>query len=347
MTPPWAVRFADRTPLTLVTMLRGAGLDPARRLCPRRARRRRRGDRRRSRAVLDRRRPRGPDAAAVRGSRARPLHDADGTEIGEEFSLGVRTCGTSLDGPNVLLTGSYQVRRPGLRAAAERAAARARRSRRGRPVPAHGPHRRGGRARRRRAAGRPRPAAGPAAADDPAGVVRPPGGRARRPGTARSATRSWAGRCGCCTTSRRARGPWRRWPTRPRVSRATLARRFTDLVGEPPMTYLTGWRLSLAADLLAAHRRHRRVHRPAGRLRERLRAERRLQACLRHPPERAALQRGGAEGRVGRHGEVLRDVPRCSPPGPAPPCRPGGHRPAGRPLRRHGRPGRRRRRRRR
>ncbi len=34
------------------------------------------------------------------------------------------------------------------------------------------------------------------------------------------------------------------------VSRATLARRFTDLVGEPPMTYLTSWRLSLAADLL-------------------------------------------------------------------------------------------------
>jgi AraC-like DNA-binding protein len=34
------------------------------------------------------------------------------------------------------------------------------------------------------------------------------------------------------------------------VSRATLARRFTDLVGEPPMSFLTGWRLSLAADLL-------------------------------------------------------------------------------------------------
>ncbi|AUS77250.1 AraC family transcriptional regulator [Actinoalloteichus sp. AHMU CJ021] len=34
------------------------------------------------------------------------------------------------------------------------------------------------------------------------------------------------------------------------VSRATLARRFTELVGEPPMSYLTDWRLSLAADLL-------------------------------------------------------------------------------------------------
>ena len=34
------------------------------------------------------------------------------------------------------------------------------------------------------------------------------------------------------------------------VSRAALARRFTDLVGEPPMAFLTGWRLALAADLL-------------------------------------------------------------------------------------------------
>jgi AraC-like DNA-binding protein len=34
------------------------------------------------------------------------------------------------------------------------------------------------------------------------------------------------------------------------VSRAALARRFTDLVGESPMAFLTGWRLTLAADLL-------------------------------------------------------------------------------------------------
>lgn len=38
--------------------------------------------------------------------------------------------------------------------------------------------------------------------------------------------------------------------TRTGVSRAALARRFTELVGEPPMTYLTSWRLTLAADLL-------------------------------------------------------------------------------------------------
>jgi AraC-like DNA-binding protein len=34
------------------------------------------------------------------------------------------------------------------------------------------------------------------------------------------------------------------------VSRAAFARRFHELVGEPPMTFLTGWRLALAADLL-------------------------------------------------------------------------------------------------
>jgi transcriptional regulator GlxA family with amidase domain len=33
-------------------------------------------------------------------------------------------------------------------------------------------------------------------------------------------------------------------------TRAAFARRFNDLVGEPPMTFLTGWRITLAADLL-------------------------------------------------------------------------------------------------
>ncbi len=34
------------------------------------------------------------------------------------------------------------------------------------------------------------------------------------------------------------------------ISRAALARRFADMVGAPPMTYLREWRLALAADLL-------------------------------------------------------------------------------------------------
>lgn len=35
------------------------------------------------------------------------------------------------------------------------------------------------------------------------------------------------------------------------VSRATFSRRFSELVGETPMAYLNGWRLAVAADLLA------------------------------------------------------------------------------------------------
>ncbi|MEW2427021.1 AraC family transcriptional regulator [Micromonospora sp. NPDC047644] len=35
------------------------------------------------------------------------------------------------------------------------------------------------------------------------------------------------------------------------VSRSTLAKRFTALVGEPPLTYLTDWRMAVAADLLS------------------------------------------------------------------------------------------------
>lgn len=35
------------------------------------------------------------------------------------------------------------------------------------------------------------------------------------------------------------------------VSRSTLAKRFTELLGEPPLAYLTHWRMTLAADLLA------------------------------------------------------------------------------------------------
>lgn len=46
--------------------------------------------------------------------------------------------------------------------------------------------------------------------------------------------------------------PWTndRLATEAGVSRPTLARRFTTLVGRPPMAYLTWWRLTLAATLL-------------------------------------------------------------------------------------------------
>jgi AraC-like DNA-binding protein len=38
------------------------------------------------------------------------------------------------------------------------------------------------------------------------------------------------------------------------VSRSTLAQRFTHLIGQPPMQYLTRWRMQLAAGLLASGR---------------------------------------------------------------------------------------------
>jgi AraC-like DNA-binding protein len=34
------------------------------------------------------------------------------------------------------------------------------------------------------------------------------------------------------------------------MSRAAFSAHFTSLVGQPPMSYLTGWRMTLAADLL-------------------------------------------------------------------------------------------------
>lgn len=49
--------------------------------------------------------------------------------------------------------------------------------------------------------------------------------------------------------------PRQRWTTatlakKVGMSRAAFSARFTGLVGEPPMAYLTGWRMTLAADLL-------------------------------------------------------------------------------------------------
>lgn len=40
------------------------------------------------------------------------------------------------------------------------------------------------------------------------------------------------------------------WTVAAGASRAAFARRFTELVGQPPMAYLTGWRIGLAAELL-------------------------------------------------------------------------------------------------
>ena len=77
------------------------------------------------------------------------------------------------------------------------------------------------------------------AADRRARLVPRRAGPDRRPGAE-----------GASTTSPRTRGRSSRSRDRAGISRAALARRFNDLVGEPPMSFLTGWRIALAADLL-------------------------------------------------------------------------------------------------
>ena len=74
----------------------------------------------------------------------------------------------------------------------------------------------------------------------------------RRPrGTPRTTTRSWARRSD--SMHHHPEHPWTvaSLAAACGASRATFARRFTERVGEPPLTFLTGWRLALAADLLA------------------------------------------------------------------------------------------------
>lgn len=248
LTPPWAVRVQDGAPLALASMVRGDAWllpdhgDPLRL---------RQGDM----AVM-----RGPDAYALADDPATPpdlvinpgdcATAPDGTDLCEQLELGVRTWGREADGPQLLVNGTY-------------------------PQP-------GDLSRRLLAALPPvlvlrEPdwdcglmplVAAEIAREDPGQQVvldrlldlllisvlrawfarpdaEPPAwyraqgdpvvGQALRllhehPGHAWTVA-SLAAKCG--------------------VSRAGLARRFTELVGETPMAYLTGWRLDLAAQLLS------------------------------------------------------------------------------------------------
>ncbi|GAA1535770.1 hypothetical protein GCM10009730_51180 [Streptomyces albidochromogenes] len=74
-----------------------------------------------------------------------------------------------------------------------------------------------------------------------------------------------ARRCACSTRTWRTTGRWRWAAAEVGVSRTTLAESFRNAVGVPAMTYLTEWRLALAADLLAPIRRHTEHRHPAGR----------------------------------------------------------------------------------
>ncbi|MEU6882261.1 AraC family transcriptional regulator [Streptomyces sp. NPDC046712] len=251
LAPPWSVRFADRRPLNLVTMLRGSGwvvpggAEPPVALGM--------GDV----AVVVGAEP--FSVADTAEAETPPLYvlegpyrctTADGEEISEDIVLGLRTCGNSLDGPTVLLTGSYQV---GGRVSERLLSA----------LP---------RALVVRHDGRPGPildlTAEEVARDEPGQqavldrlldllllstlrewFTRP---EADPPGWYQALGDPVAGRALRLIHDRPAR-PWTvtALAEETGVSRATLARRFGELVGEPPMAYLTGWRLALAADLLA------------------------------------------------------------------------------------------------
>jgi AraC-like DNA-binding protein len=246
---PWAVRFADGAQLTLVAMLRGSGwLVPDDGVPVRLAAR---------------------DVALVVGGAPFSVTDdpaldtppyyivngpnhcttAGGQEIGSEVMLGTRTCGENRDSPNVLLTATYQVR---------------------------------GSISERLLNGLPTVVAVPCN-DEPCPILDVTTAEIERDDPGQQAIldrlldvlllgtlREWFARPEA-TPPRWYRawsdpvvGPALRAihdsPAEPwtvaslaveaSISRATFARRFTELLDEPPMAYVTNWRLSLAADLL-------------------------------------------------------------------------------------------------
>lgn len=276
--PPWAVRFADQGALTLVTLLRGEGwivpegatgptgptgqtgstgrAGQAGQMVPVPGQvpvpvRLGAGDV----AVVT-----GPEPFSITDDPAavtRPLFvvhpdrctTADGCDIGEDVIMGLRTCGNSEDGPTVLLTASYQAT---------------------------------GRVSERLLGGLPRTLLVPHDAPDPVLELAAVETGRDAPGQQAvldrlldllllSTLREWFARpeagppgwyraMGDPVAGRALRlihaRPERAWTVdalaaEAGVSRATLARRFTALVGRPPMAYLTEWRLTLAADLLA------------------------------------------------------------------------------------------------
>ncbi|SDR22223.1 AraC family transcriptional regulator [Thermostaphylospora chromogena] len=246
LNPPWSLRIEDRAPLSLVTMLRGQAWvlrdDEPRQLNP--------GDV----AII-----RGPDPYTIADDPATPPHivihpgqrctTLRGEGLGDAMRLGVRTWGDGPDGAAVMLSGTYQM------------------------------HSEVG---RRLLSALPPLLIRPAEAEDGALIslleeelgktapgqelvldrildlimVRFLRAWLASPGTGAPA---WyrAQHDPVVGTALRMlhKDPAHPWTVaelaaKIGVSRAALARRFTALVGEPPMNYLTGWRLALAADLL-------------------------------------------------------------------------------------------------
>jgi len=247
MDPPWSMRIQDESPLCLIAMVRGTAWithdgGAARRLGP--------GDI----AVT-----RGPDPYTVADDPATPpqivIHPGqrcttlDGRELVEEMDLGVRTWGNTLDGETMMLVGAYE-----------------------RPSEI---------SRRLLVALPALLIIGKDSWDSPLvplladEIVKDEPGQEMildrlldllliavlrtwfsRPD---AQTPAWYQAYGHPVVGRALRllhnNPAHPWTVaslaaQTGASRAALARQFTELVGEPPMAYLTGWRLSLAADLL-------------------------------------------------------------------------------------------------
>src|SRR5919198_1828004 len=245
--PPWSLRIRDEAPLTVVAMVSGEAWivpdeDPPVAL--------RRGDV----AIV-----RGPDHYTVADDPATPpqaiIHPGqrcttiDGEELVDQWSLGVRTWGNSPDGATVLLTGTYE----GEGAVSQRLVRALpplivlREDEWDCPVISL--------------------LADEIVKEEPgqeavldrlldllliavlrAWFARPD---AAAPGWYRAHADPVVGRALRMLHHNPAQ-PWTvaRLAAETGVSRATLARRFQELVGEPPMSFLTGWGDALGADLL-------------------------------------------------------------------------------------------------
>lgn len=248
MNPPWSLRIADEAPLTVLALARGdAWVMPDGSPIPCRLDA---GDV----AIF-----RGPDPYTVADDPATALQaiihpgqrctTVSGEELVEEWSLGVRTWGNSRDGASVMLTGTYQlhndVSQRLLRALPTLLVLRA--DELDSPlVPLL-------------AAEIGKDEQGQEAVLDRlldlllitvlrAWFDRPDG---RAPDWYRAHADPVVGHA----LRLMHHNPAHRWTLgelarEVGISRAALARRFHELVGEPPMTFLTGWRIALAADLL-------------------------------------------------------------------------------------------------
>ena len=248
--PPWSLRIEDRAPLTIVAVLRGGGFVLPEAGQPRPLRR---GDV----AVL-----RGPEPYTVADDPATPPHviihpgqrctTVDGRDVAQAMELGVRTWGTSRDGATMMVTGTYEQ-------AGEVG---------GRLLDALPPLI----VLRADELGRVDTPLVPLLADEAARDA--PGQEAVLDRLLDllviAVLRAWFARPDAKAPAwYRAQGdpvvgtalrmlqnsPAHPWTVASLarevgVSRAALARRFNELVGEPPMKFLTDWRLTLAADLM-------------------------------------------------------------------------------------------------